>query len=161
MTRAPITIPMDADLEYADQLMRSWKIRHLPVVDDTGKVVGILSERDVERAMLPTEGGATVTRAEHRFNPASTVGDFMSASLKTIEEGSSIEFAAQKMLREKLSSLVVVSQHGDPVGIITTDDLLGYLLDLIRRTPATEADEDRLDLLFTRISHLRMDEYLE
>lgn len=128
MTEKPVSIPFTADLDHAYRLMKCWRIRHLPVVDSRGDTVGILSERDVERAMLPAEAGGVTAGDSHRFDPEQTVEAYMSSPVRAVQEGQPVAEAAEAILSEKLSSLLVVDQNGRPVGILTTDDLIAYLL---------------------------------
>ncbi len=52
MTRDPYTIDPEAPLGTAIDVMRIKEIRHLPVADESGKLVGILTERDLLKALL-------------------------------------------------------------------------------------------------------------
>src|SRR5262249_56366448 len=52
MTRAPYTIDPKAPVETATAVMRERGVRHLPVVDDRGKLTGMVSDRDVRDAVF-------------------------------------------------------------------------------------------------------------
>jgi CBS domain-containing protein len=52
MTRNPITVNTESPLEEAARIMERRRIRHLPVTDEEGRLVGIISMRDVEAALL-------------------------------------------------------------------------------------------------------------
>jgi CBS domain-containing protein len=52
MTKAPITIYFDESLEKAIQIMKEKNIRHLPVVNKEGKLIGMISSRDIIRVSL-------------------------------------------------------------------------------------------------------------
>jgi CBS domain-containing protein len=52
MTKAPITIYFDENLEKAIQIMKEKNIRHLPVVNKEGKLIGMISARDIIRVSL-------------------------------------------------------------------------------------------------------------
>ncbi len=56
MTRDPVTVPPESTVEHAAQLMLENTISGLPVVDDQGKVVGILTQSDVFRAFMHITG---------------------------------------------------------------------------------------------------------
>ena len=51
MSKRLVTIPMDRSMSQAQELMRQKSFRHLPVTDDSGTIIGILSDRDLQRAM--------------------------------------------------------------------------------------------------------------
>ena len=129
MSKQLITIAFDADLTAAFTLMAKHRIRHLPVTDSTGTTVGILSDRDMRRAMKPEcENG--------QFDPAFRVKDFMSWPPLSVSAETPVFDVAERMLRERISAYLVVShdrQH--PSGIITTDDMLKLLLVLLANDP--------------------------
>ena len=52
MTRDPLTIGEDANIDDALHMMRERKVRRLPVLDQTGKMVGIISDKDLLDARL-------------------------------------------------------------------------------------------------------------
>jgi acetoin utilization protein AcuB len=98
--------------------------RHLPVVDDGGSIVGMISDRDAKKAMIFDQADwLSAKTPQPEFDPNALVRDYMSWPVVTVGENSSIKEAAQVMLDRKISALVVLK--GDTaVGIITTDDLL-------------------------------------
>lgn len=96
-------------LNSAKALMASIPARHLPVVDDNGAIVGMLSDRDLNHAIVR--------------NSESVVKDYMTQPVEHIDENSSISAAAKKMLDGKFSALIVTNKSR-AVGILTTDDLL-------------------------------------
>jgi len=107
--------------------MKALNVRHLPVVNGAGKLVGIVSDRDFQRVM----NRERVSEADesYTFDGCETVEDIMSWPVKAISAGTTIRAAASQMLQEKLSALVIASADQHPVGIVTTDDFLRYLLD--------------------------------
>lgn len=138
MSRHLITIRYDAKLEEAFMLMHEKGIRHLPVVDDQHRMVGILSDRDLQRAMIPEL--LTGPEVEYRFDPDHQVSLFMSWPVKTVSDQVLIEDVAYLMFKEKISAFVVVSSKDSdqPLGIITTDDLLKLLCSLLEKNPESK-----------------------
>lgn len=103
-------------------------LRHLPVIDPEGKLVGILSERDLERARnVEVEEGEEI----FTFKTTKRVCDYMSKPVKTMNESASIRLLASEILKNKISSFVIEDHDGNLKGIVTTDDLLKYLLQMI------------------------------
>lgn len=135
MTHKPISVPYFSNLDQAYQLMKSCRIRHLPVSNEEGNIIGILSERDLERAMQPREFGGVVSNDAYVFHPEQTVEDYMNSPIQTIEESSTIRDAARTILTEKVSALLVVTQDGAATGIVTTDDLIRYLMRMLDVEP--------------------------
>lgn len=122
MTRHPLTIGYEDPIQKGSDLMAEHHFRHLPVVDQLGEVIGILSDRDVQRAIEVKRHGAEVDYviASHR-----KVKDFMSWPPFFISDHASTLDALESLLENKISALLVKSdQTGKIRGIITSDDLL-------------------------------------
>jgi signal-transduction protein with cAMP-binding, CBS, and nucleotidyltransferase domain len=68
------------------------------------------------------------------FNPHHTVEDFMSWPVQTVSELASVEEVAKKMIEQKVSAFVVNGPNHYFKGIITTDDLLQYLVELLHNS---------------------------
>jgi CBS domain-containing protein len=105
------------NLARAYGIMNSAQVRHLPVVDEGGAIIGMISDRDFQRAMQ-----------EGLFEPDLCVRDFMSWPVEAIDETAPIAAAARTMLDKKISSLVIV-RDSRALGIVTTEDLLRALLE--------------------------------
>jgi acetoin utilization protein AcuB len=117
MATHPITVRPHETARHAYQLMRDNRFRHLPVVED-GRLVGILSDRDL-RPVLLSPG---LARARVR--------ELMSEDLTTVGPDTPIEEAASLLVVKKIGCLPVVAQ-GQLVGIVTETDLLAVLVELL------------------------------
>jgi CBS domain-containing protein len=140
MTSNPITIGRTETVESAIKLMEERQIGGLPVVDEQGAVVGILSEGDllVREAPLQTPlymtllGSIIYFESPTQFHQhmkkalGMLVQDIMTANPITIEPNVSLSNAAQLMLERKVDRLPVV-EHNLLVGILTRHDLVGAL----------------------------------
>lgn len=124
MTREVVTVPPDAALMDIRRLLHERGFRHLLVTEPDDTLLGVISDRDVLRAISPfldTYG------EEHRdvktlSRPASEI---MRTDPITVVPSTGIEDAAQLLLDNNISSLPVVD--GDAlVGIVTTKDLLEH-----------------------------------
>jgi CBS domain-containing protein len=122
MTRNPVTVrPGDAIKEAIDK-MKKGRFRHLPVVADGEKLIGMLSDRDIRLirpslAFVSAEDAAvelwsTTVRQAAVFNPV------------TIQPDAPLERAAELMLRWEVGALPVTTNGDKLVGIITYSDLL-------------------------------------
>lgn len=120
MTTKLITIPVGTTIRQARDLMRERRIRHLPVVDEKQGIIGVLSNRD-----LPTS--AEYNNLDVEF--------CMSSPAIYIEHTSPIKKAVYKILAEKISCLIITNENDDAVGIVTTDDILWYLVTQIDKDP--------------------------
>ncbi|MBL8923650.1 MAG: CBS domain-containing protein [Myxococcaceae bacterium] len=111
MTNAVLTIRADTPLEQAATEMRLGHVRHLPVVDLDGRVLGVLSSFDVMRALAQGNGRTQVR-------------DVMSTQVVTVRDDTSASAAARQMRELKIGSLPVVDADGRLAGIITETDFL-------------------------------------
>ncbi|MBC7538403.1 MAG: CBS domain-containing protein [Bacteriovorax sp.] len=137
MTKNIIKIKPEMPIQIAYEEMKKHGIRHLPVTDQTGKLVGILSDRDVQKAVNVKM--INEIEQEMTFNPHDTVENFMSWPVQTIDEKTSIEDLTKMMIELKISAFVVNGSNQYIKGIITTEDLLKYLLELLNTSEATRA----------------------
>lgn len=133
MSRKLVTVSLEDSVRKAYQVMKERNIRHLPVTDELGEIIGILSDRDLQRAMLPHVEMARNMDEDPAFDPQSTTKDFMSWPVQSIERDRPIAEITRLILMEKVSALLVVDHGKTAVGIITTDDLLKLLLKLLEQ----------------------------
>jgi CBS domain-containing protein len=132
MTPAPATIDPQAPLSAALGAMRERRIRHLPVVEIDGRLVGILTDRDLRRACFAR---LTTMRESDRDL---TVEECMSWAVVTTHPEASLGQAATVMCERRIGALPVVLD-GRLVGIVTEHDLLRVLA---RAYPGTGVDPD-------------------
>lgn len=125
MSSDVITINARETMARAYSVMHERSIRHLPVVDDRGIVVGILSDRDVQLAMnaKKTENIQTIS-----IDKTLLVEDFMNWPVYVVSEDTTLRKVAEEMLAQKVSAFVVQDNLGHLRGIITTDDLIKLFL---------------------------------
>jgi acetoin utilization protein AcuB len=119
MTPSPHTIGVDQTLTAAAALMREHRVRHLPVLDG-GRLVGILSDRDV--AVIGALPGVATERI--------AVAEAMTPDPHALSPDSALEWVAADMAAHKLGCTVVV-EHGKVAGIFTTVDALRALQELL------------------------------
>lgn len=117
-----VTITPKTPLAAATELMRERGIRHLPVVEDA-RLVGIVSDRDLKRAMVPT---ASPERHAYLLDGVA-VEEVMTRNVLTVGRTFPIEEAARLMVAEKVSALPV-TEAGTLVGIVTETDVLEVLV---------------------------------
>jgi len=128
MTPFPHSIEAGADLEQARAMMREHAIRHLPVVDEEERLVGLLSAGDLDRAIFTGVSGAA-TAGEVCRSPAYAVG---------LDEP--LDNVLLHMARERLGSALVVRQ-GKVVGIFTATDACLRFAELLRRDLPVDGDD--------------------
>ncbi len=134
MTRTLITIHPTASLNEAYQLMRNNWVRHLPVLDEGGRLLGILSDRDVYRGLkvvnLASPQDERETLESWYFSPEHIVRDYMAAPVKMFDRATSLKKIVDEMVQQKVSAFVI-SENDEPIGIVTTEDCLRLLHHLL------------------------------
>jgi CBS domain-containing membrane protein len=131
MTREVITIRKDSDLGEASRLLSENRINSLPVVDDAGRVAGIVTEADV-LVMAGLTRGHTIREivghllGERATLPreASRVEKFMSAPAITVRPEADVREAAAIMGARRINSLPVVDGEGRVAGIVSRSDII-------------------------------------
>lgn len=121
MTRDVISISPDTSLTEAHQIMKTKRIRRLPVVD-RGNVVGIVTLGDV-RGAEPSMASSLSIWEVNDLLANLKVSKIMTRNPITIDQNASIGEAARLMLENKFSGLPVVDEQNHLVGIITESDI--------------------------------------
>lgn len=131
MTKHPITIGYEDTIQKSSELMLEYRFRHLPVTDQNGNVIGILSDRDIQRAMETRHQGIEV---ELVLAPGKKVKDFMSWPPHTVSNETSLIDVVTFMIQEKISALLVNStKTGKTIGIVTSEDVLKEFLKYLKK----------------------------
>lgn len=120
MTRKVIYLHPDDTLQMADIIMREGDFRHMPVVED-GKVVGMISDRDVLRHGHQNEENFVV--------PKVAVRKVMGQPVASCFPETSISSVVSMMIGLKIDAVVVVDSLGALIGLVTSTDLLDLLRD--------------------------------
>ena len=129
MSRPVISIHPDMPLQDALRLMYKEHLRRLPVVDKRGKLVGIVSERDLLHASPSDATSLSVWELNYLISKI-TVDGIMTKDVITITEDTPLEEAARLMADGKVGCMPVM--HDDElVGIITETDLFKVFLELL------------------------------
>jgi CBS domain-containing protein len=122
MTIDPITVPVDATVEEAEDLLRRHRITGLPVVDGDGRLVGVISLTDLLYLAQPTVG-ALIRGRESGIR----VGEVMSVPPITIDTTATVRDAARTMDADRLHRLVAVDAQGRPVGVLSSMDFVSLV----------------------------------
>jgi acetoin utilization protein AcuB len=128
--RNPVTINPDASFFEARALIHEKGIRHLPVVDKVGKVVGIVTKGDIQEA-APSDATSLSIQEINYLLGKLKVSSFMTPRQKliTITPDTIIEEAVQLMHDNKIGCLPVL--EGEKLyGIFTETDALAHLIDI-------------------------------
>ncbi len=126
MTSPVITLKKQDSLEKAELLFKKHHIRHIPVVSDD-EVVGMLSYTDLLRLSFADVTDSADTDADAMVYNMFTIKQVMIKNVISVSESNSIKEVAEILATKEFHALPVVSNN-KLVGIITTTDLIKYLL---------------------------------
>jgi CBS domain-containing protein len=154
MTRRVITVKADTPILEAANLMLHQHVSGLPVVDEAGKLIGIVSEGDfIRRSEIGTQRkrgrwlkilvGPGLSAFDFVHEQGRKVAEIMTSDLYTTTEDMLLEDVVQLMERQNVKRLPVM--RGDVlVGIVTRSDLLRAVASLARDVPDPTADDDHV-----------------
>lgn len=129
MSHPVITVHPEMPMQEALNLMRTERIRRLPVVDKHGRLVGIVSERDLLHA-APSDATSLSIWEIHYLLSKITIEKIMTRQVITITEDTPLEEAARIMADRKIGGLPVV-RDDKVVGIVTETDLFKVFLEML------------------------------
>ena len=127
MTINPVTTTPDEGVFEAFELMKNEGVQRLPVLDNDGNLVGIISEKNItsaaaDRKVSIVEFALLLSKIK--------VGDVMTKEVITVSIDDPVELAARKMSDNDISILPVVDNNGKLVGVVSRSDLFRLLLEL-------------------------------
>ena len=132
MTTDPVKVTGNTHLKEAARLMVRHRVSGLPVVDEAGKLIGILSEGDFIRREADRDRPQGVSLLDAVFGEgelqpvgAETVAEIMTRSVVTITPEATVGEAARVMGRRSVKRLPVVDLEGELVGIVSRSDIVG------------------------------------
>ncbi len=140
MSRNVVTVgPSDSCLEAVARMHRA-RVRHLPVVDAMGDLIGVVTDRDLRHHLFdPRVLKEIGTIAVDRLLKAVPVSDVMSSPVLSAEFDDDVVEVARIMLEDKVGSLPVV-ENGRVVGIVTETDILRQICRADQSCPPEVAD---------------------
>jgi acetoin utilization protein AcuB len=131
MTREVITVSPETGILAAQSLMARNGIRHLPVIDEDGILVGVVTDRDIRSAMPSTVLSEAEKAAEQRRLEAMKVKDIMTVNPVTVSPTQTLEDALLLMQKVKVGAFPVVDQEGKLQGIISVRDLMRAFVNVL------------------------------
>jgi CBS domain-containing protein len=138
MTANPHTLGPDDSLSQARAMMAEQHIRHIPIIDEQGTLVGVVSQRDVLAAADSSVlDDNTAHEQEERYVALSAI---MTAPVQTVEQSASLRGTAIHLQSNRLGCLPV-TREGRLVGIITDSDFVSVAINLMEHIEETEPDE--------------------
>jgi len=127
MTRELITLSLSDDLYKAEKLFKKHHIRHIPVVEDE-HIVGMLSYSDLKRISFLDSYDAHEVEIDNAIYKILSIKQLMVKNPIKINSSTTVKSVAEILAKNEFHVLPVV-ENEILVGIVTTTDLLRYLLD--------------------------------
>lgn len=124
MMGSPVTLRPEDTLDLANDVISLGRIRHIPVVDG-GKLVGLLSERDLMGAAASQIFGLK-QKSKSALLKSILIKDVMKKRVVTVTADTPIKEAAHLMADKKIGCVPVVAD-GMVIGLVTTTDILRYV----------------------------------
>jgi CBS domain-containing protein len=130
MTSRVVAVRKNAPFKDIAALLTRYRVSAFPVIDDDGRVIGVVSEADLlcKEALVAAMGGRAVRTGSYHDDfgraAAVTAVDLMSTPPVTITPGESVTGAARLMYNARVKRLPVVSEEGRLAGIISRADVL-------------------------------------
>lgn len=133
MVRNPVTLNIDENFCRAAGLFKEKNIRHLPVVNSSGVIMGVVSQRDFNRITAPKKDPS----GDYVYDMNELAGYFLKQHILdkviTLPPTATIEQALELMAEKKLGCIPVVDSGDHVVGIVTAIDMLKLFLKILRQ----------------------------
>jgi acetoin utilization protein AcuB len=129
MSRHPLTVKLDTRVDAALKRMREEKVRRFPVIDDRGKLVGIVSDKDLLYA-APSPATSLTIHELHYLYSRITIDQVMTRKVITVDERAPLEEAARIMIDNKVGGLPIL-RDGELVGLITETDIFRTFMEMM------------------------------
>jgi acetoin utilization protein AcuB len=130
MSKHPVLSAPDLPVAEALEMMKRERIRRLPVVDKHGRLVGIVSEKDLLRASPSPATSLSVWEITYLLSKVK-VADVMTKHVITVHEDTTLEETARIMADNKIGGLPVVNELNAVIGIITETDIFKTFLEAL------------------------------
>ena len=156
MVRDVVTVRPDTDVADAIKLLAEHDVSALPVLDDAGNLVGMLSEADlIHRVEIGTEKrrpwwqealtGASTLAADFAKSHGKKVGEVMASGIISVAEDTSLSEIAALLERKRIKRVPVV-KDGKLVGIVSRSNLIQALASVVDRVDQHDETDRRIRL---------------
>jgi acetoin utilization protein AcuB len=131
MPRDVLTADPETSIAAAAELMNRNRIRHLPVIDQDSRLVGIVTDRDIRSAMPSNLLSKNAVASEIKQIALLKVKDIMTTNVVTVSPMNTLEDALLQMQRTKVGAFPVLDLQGKLVGIISIRDLMRAFINVL------------------------------
>ena len=133
MRRDVVSVTVGEKLDLTQDIMNLGRVRHLPVLDDEQRVIGVVSHRDLLAAAM-TAVLDFDAKSRRTFLRSIEVAEVMAKDPVTVGPRASLGEVARILVERKIGCVPVVAENGELLGLVTESDLLeaAYLDDNVR-----------------------------
>ncbi len=124
MSTPPLTVKKDSSVQEAAKIMFNNKVGSVLVVDNDGKLIGIVTERDL---VYLVASGKLHLASEY------PVWEIMTENPVTASPRETIDDALSRMKEIRVRHLPVVDEEGKPIGVVSIRDIMDYVLEVLRK----------------------------
>ena len=125
MSEKVVTFFAEQTLPLAEEVMRIHRFRHLPVIDNDGRLAGLITHRDLLRGQISVLTGLTKEQRQARQEEV-RISELMTSDVWTVTPETLASHAGQTLLDHKFGCLPVVDANRMLCGIVTERDFLRF-----------------------------------
>ncbi|MFC0266725.1 CBS domain-containing protein [Kushneria aurantia] len=130
MSRDIVTLHIDQTLNDGNEAMREHKIRHLPVLDDEGRLAGMLNQKVVLREALRVADNYGAHRLNHHLGRV-PLAEVMTTEVSTLSSDTPLAEAGRTLLSQRQGAMPVLDAEGRLVGILSSVDFVRLAVQLL------------------------------
>ncbi len=130
MTSPVITVQEWEDFHVVQDKLETHDIRHLPVVDNSGRLVGMISQRQMYKICSPHRIGSGEWHYDKDMLDVFILKNVMVQDIYVLKVHNTVADAIKDMVQFQIGCIPIVDDSRKPVGIVTRDGLLEFLLKL-------------------------------
>ena len=123
MRREVVTVTVGEKLDLTQDIMNLGRVRHLPVLDDEQRVIGVISHRDLLAAAM-TQVLDFDAQSRRTFLRSIEVGEVMAKDVTTVGPDARLGDVARILVERKIGCVPVVGANGELLGLVTETDLI-------------------------------------
>lgn len=128
MSKEVISLSATDTMKKAFDILEENNIRNLPVLDE-GQIVGIVTDRDLKKALIPESASMEVHEMAY-LNTNTRIGEIMTKDVITVSPDLTIDEVARILMKNKISGVPVVNEKDELCGMITQGDIFKVLIAL-------------------------------
>ncbi|OHV08747.1 CBS domain-containing protein [Kushneria phosphatilytica] len=125
-----VTLRAEQSLHDGNELMREHRIRHLPVLNDQGQLVGLLNQKVVLRESLRIADGYGTRRLNHHLDQV-PLEDVIIRDVTTLQAEVPLAEAGAQLLTSRQGAMPVLDNEGHLIGIVSSVDFVRLAVQLL------------------------------